>query len=98
MIKLHKGAPVAIRIQKPLESLSSAADLLYQAGLKKGCSLTVLIRTNNNIESIRDGIPRNMVVLDSYQFAVNTILDKYTIDDEHSYCKSERNEKPHIAH
>lgn len=97
LIKLYKGAPVAIRIQKPLESLSSAADLLYQAGLKKGCSLTVLIRTNNNIESICDGIPQNMVVLDSYQFAVNTILDKYTIDDEHSYCKSERNEKPHIA-
>ncbi len=53
-----KNAPVAVKIQKPTESISEAVNLLKTAGKK--CSVTILIRTQND-DLIRNiNIPSNM--------------------------------------
>ncbi len=76
LIKLYKGGPVAIKIQKENEHLSESINLLYQASQKKKCTLMVLIRTSNDIELFEPQIPNDMIIIDSYRLN----LDKHLIE------------------
>lgn len=75
LIKLYGKKPVAIRIQKENESISNAIQLLQQAGKKKNCVATVLIRTSDSIEMFGVQKPSNMIIIDSYDLTLNNYLD-----------------------
>lgn len=75
LIKLYDGKPVAIRIQKENESISNAIQLLQQAGKKKNCIATVLIKTSDSIEMFGVQKPSNMIIIDSYDLILNNYLD-----------------------
>lgn len=64
--KHYKNTPVAIKVQKPNESLDVAISLLYKASLRKGCIKSILI-TNESPKTL----PKNMIVLNP----LNTQLD-----------------------
>lgn len=65
--KHYKNAPVAVKIQKATESFSEAVELLKNAGKKKKCSATILIRTQNDSSTRNIDIPSNMVIIDDYK-------------------------------
>ena len=65
--KYYKNAPVAVKIQKATESFSEAVELLKNAGKRKKCSATVLIRTQNDNLTRHVDIPSNMIIIDDYK-------------------------------
>ena len=78
--KYYKNAPVAVKIQKPTESLSEAVNLLKTAGKKKKCSVTILIRTQND-DLIRNiNIPSNMVIIDDYKIQLENELKEMSLN------------------
>jgi len=78
--KHYLGAPVAIKIQKQTESIQEAISLLSVAGLKKGCSYTILIRQNDDITLLDTAIPANMIVINSNRLEVEQILENRTAE------------------
>lgn len=74
--KFYLNAPVAVKIQKPYESFFEAVDLLDNAGKRKKCSFTVLIRTSEGLVDSETPIPPNMVVLNELNFQLNSSLLK----------------------
>lgn len=78
LVKMYCNQPVAIKIQKENELFSEAVDLLHQAGKKKNCIATVLIKTSDSVELFNVKKPSNMLVVDSYHLVLNNYLD--TID------------------
>lgn len=75
LIKLYGEKPVAIRIQKENESISNAVQLLHQAGKKKNCIATVLIKTSDSIDMFGTQKPSNMIIIDSYNLTLNNYLE-----------------------
>lgn len=75
--KHYLGAPVAIKIQKPTESVQEAISFLYAAGMKKQCSFTVLIKQNVESPLPDMTIPANMIVVDSNRLQVEQKLETY---------------------
>lgn len=75
LVKMYCGQPVAIRIQKENECMSDAIRLLSQAGEKKNCVLTVLIKTSSGIELLDIKKPHNMLIIDSYHLTLNHYLE-----------------------
>ena len=63
--KYHKGAPVAIKIQKETESVQEAISLLYSAGVKKRCSYTILILQHAAPSLFEASAPANMIIINS---------------------------------
>lgn len=63
--KHYLGAPVAIRLQKPSESLQDAAVSLYMAGMKKRCSFTVLVNRFSPKIGHLANVPDNMIIVTS---------------------------------
>lgn len=63
--KYYKNAPVAVKIQKATENFNDAVELLNNAGKKKKCSATILIRTQD--DSLAINIPSNMIIIDDYK-------------------------------
>ena len=74
--KYYKNAPVAVKIQKETESFGEAVALLKNAGNKKKCSATILIRTQNDNLSRHVNIPSNMVIIDDYKIQLEHELGK----------------------
>ncbi len=70
--KHYLNAPVAVRIQKPGESLKDAVLALDGAGKKKKCSFTVLLTGDGGKPPIE--IPENMVLIPFYRSQINEIL------------------------
>lgn len=62
--KYYSGKPVAIKIQKPEESLSESIQLLSSASEKKNCSFSILI--TRDTESNCKVIPENMILIPRY--------------------------------
>ena len=73
--KYYQGAPVAVKIQKTEESFHAAVDLLYNAGKRKKCSATVLIRTKADTMISYKNIPSNMIVIDEYKLLLEHELE-----------------------
>ena len=73
--KYYQDAPVAVKIQKQTESFSEAVELLYNAGRKKRCSATLLIRTKEENKTNHVNIPLNMIVIDEYRLQLQRELE-----------------------
>lgn len=80
LVKMYRNQPVGVRIQKENESISDAIKLLSQAGAKKNCILTVLIKISNSIEMIEYLKPENMLIIDSYNLILNKNLSMLSND------------------
>ena len=65
--KHYLNAPVALKIQKPDESIAQAIKLLHGAGEKRNCSFLVLILQNSTPSDTLRNVPSNMIVLNSYE-------------------------------
>ena len=74
--KFYLDAPVAVKIQKSYESFSEAINLLNNAGRKKKCSFTVLIRTAEGLVDSEISLPSNMIVIDGLNLQLNSSLSK----------------------
>ena len=74
--KYYKNAPVAVKIQKATESFSEAVELLKNAGKRKKCSATVLIRTQNDNLTRHGDIPSNMIIIDDYKIQLEHELEE----------------------
>lgn len=74
--KYYKNAPVAVKIQKATESFSDAVELLKNAGKKKKCSATILIRTQNDNLTRHADIPSNMIIIDDYKIQLERELEE----------------------
>lgn len=74
--KYYKNAPVAVKIQKATESFSEAVELLKNAGKRKKCSATILIRTQNDNLTRHVDIPSNMIIIDDYKIQLEHELEE----------------------
>lgn len=74
--KYYKDAPVAVKIQKATESFSEAVELLKNAGKRKKCSATILIRTQNDKLTRLVDIPSNMIIIDDYKIQLEHELEE----------------------
>ena len=74
--KFYLDAPVAVKIQKSYESFSEAINLLNNAGRKKKCSFTVLIRTAEGLVDSEITLPSNMIVINGLNLQLNSSLSK----------------------
>lgn len=74
--KYYKNAPVAVKIQKATESFSEAVELLKNAGKKKKCSATILIRTQNDNLTRHIDVPSNMIIIDDYKIQLEHELEE----------------------
>ena len=72
--KFYLDAPVAVKIQKSYESFPEAINLLSNAGKKKKCSFTVLIRTSEGLVDSEISLPSNMIVIDGLNLQLNSSL------------------------
>ncbi|MCI8528350.1 MAG: site-specific DNA-methyltransferase [Lachnospiraceae bacterium] len=72
--KHYLDAPVAVKIQKSYESFSEAVELLNNAGKRKKCSFTVMIRTSEGLVDSEIAIPSNMIVIDGLNLQLNSSL------------------------
>lgn len=74
--KFYLDAPVAVKIQKSDESFSEAVSLLNNAGKRKKCSYTVLIRTSEGLMDSEISVPSNMIVIDALNLQLQSSLLK----------------------
>lgn len=74
--KFYLDAPVAVKIQKSDESFSEAVSLLDNAGKRKTCSYTVLIRTSEGLMDSEISVPSNMIVIDALNLQLQSSLLK----------------------
>ena len=74
--KFYLSAPVAVKIQKSYESFSEAIRLLDNAGKKKKCSFTVLIRTSKGLVDNVISVPSNMIVINELNLQVHSSILK----------------------
>lgn len=81
--KYYLGAPVAIKIQKPNETVAQAISLLSEAGAKKKCSFLVLILQDDTKEVGACNVPSNMIVLNCYQLEMQKRINEYI----NKYCQ-----------
>ena len=73
------GKAVAIKVQKEHESLQEAKTLLKRACENKGFGKKILIRTNQhevNYLFKNDIVDDNLLVIDSYEFLIDSMLNK----------------------
>jgi len=77
--KKYNDKAVSIRIQKDGECIEDAINLLQNASIKKDCSFSILIKTNDLHGFINIPIPSNMLIINSYDLAINEFLNKNTI-------------------
>lgn len=82
--KFYLDAPVAVKIQKSCESFLEAIHLLDNAGKRKKCSFTVLIRTFEGLMDSEIPIPSNMIVIDGLDLQLNSSLLKVSNNLEKS--------------
>ncbi|WP_346920727.1 site-specific DNA-methyltransferase [Clostridium sp. UBA7339] len=81
----YKDSPVAVRIQKNNEDLSSAMKLLKAAGKKKSCKLMILIKTMNKVDNqesldISNEIAvtdeeSKIILIDSYRTQIQNLIN-----------------------
>lgn len=71
-----EGRPVAVRIQKEREDLETAKRGLLAAGLAKGCSYMILVRTNAQDGSLFQWDDARLLVIDSLDLAVKRNLNQ----------------------
>ncbi len=79
-LKVHiNGAPVAVRIQKPLEDIETAKEQLIIASQGKKCSLMILVRTHCQQERLFPSLldDSNVIILDAYDFILDSHLKSY---------------------
>ncbi len=72
----YRGKPIAVRIQKDGEQLSLAANKLLTASRKKGCKLSILIRTRNELTFFDFEKPDDLIIIDSYDLVIKDYIDK----------------------
>lgn len=80
LTRYHEGRPVAVKIQKAVESLQEARQKLLTASKAKNCSLAVLVRTHALEEkSIWSGyyeqeVQGSLLIIDCFDFLVESWL------------------------
>ena len=79
--KHYLNAPVALKIQKPDESIAQAIKLLHGAGEKRNCSFLVLILQNSTPSDTLRNVPSNIIVLNSYELEMEQQINQY-IDNQ----------------
>lgn len=85
--KYYQDAPVAVKIQKPYESFAEAVNLLNNAGKRKKCSYTVLVRTSESFFDKELLIPSNMIVLEELKSQLTKQLEVHSLQKAISdYC------------
>jgi site-specific DNA-methyltransferase (adenine-specific) len=80
----YLGRPVAVRVQRPHESVAQAARLLARAGESKNCELMLLIVTNATADVTGPGTdvcwPERVVAVESTCYRIAKLLDLPTLD------------------
>jgi site-specific DNA-methyltransferase (adenine-specific) len=79
-LKIHiNGAPVAVRIQKPLEDIETAKEKLIIASQAKKCSLMILVRTHSQQARLFPSLldDSNVIILDAYDFILDSHLKSH---------------------
>lgn len=79
-LKVHiNGAPVAVRIQKPLEDIETAKEQLIIASQAKKCSLMILVRTHSQQARLFPSLldDSNVIILDAYDFILDSHLKSH---------------------
>jgi len=75
----HLGAPVAIRVQRPYETVAEAKKHLLRASATKGCILKILIRTtlyqHTAMFELEDA-DTNLLVVDSHDLIISQWLQE----------------------
>jgi site-specific DNA-methyltransferase (adenine-specific) len=70
------GHPVSVRIQKEYEDIETAKRKLLSASKRKKCALMILVRTKRDGNySFFDWADENLLVIDSYDLAINSWLE-----------------------
>ncbi|WP_217994049.1 hypothetical protein [Lentibacillus sp. CBA3610] len=71
----YEDKPVPVKIQSDNESLDEAIEKLRHASKKRGCLLSVLVRTKHDhtlfIDDIKQNNHNNILVVDSYDLQIN---------------------------
>lgn len=80
-LKVHfLGKPIAVKIQKPNENLSTAQSKLIKAGKARGCSLMILIATQSRQNYLFSddppGTQHNVLLIDSYNVLIHNWMDQ----------------------
>ena len=70
----YRGAPVAVRVQRPGEAVHEAADLLARAGASKHCQLMILITTAECTAVGQRPWPERVVAIESTSCQVSRLL------------------------
>ncbi len=73
--KHYNGKSVSVRIQKDGESIEDAVKLLHKASIKKDCSYSILIKTNNLCGFTTLTVPSNVLIINSYDIAIQKFLE-----------------------
>jgi site-specific DNA-methyltransferase (adenine-specific) len=73
----YQGRPVAVRVQRPKESVEQAAELLARAGDSKNCELMILIVTDAGAgpATSDSSWPERVVAVDSTRRQIAKLLD-----------------------
>jgi site-specific DNA-methyltransferase (adenine-specific) len=76
----YKEVPIPIKVQKPNETISEAASLLYKTSLKKNAKLMLLIKTHEEKDLGLDvEFPKEIVIVDSTALSIQKILNRLNI-------------------
>jgi site-specific DNA-methyltransferase (adenine-specific) len=83
LLRQYRGRPVAVRVQRPHESIQVAAQLLARAGESKSCQLMILIVTKETDDDTRPAAdphwPERVVAVDSTRYQIAKLLDLPTL-------------------
>lgn len=68
--------PVSVRIQKDCEDLETAKRKLIEASLSKNCSFMILVRKNQNENSLFETNDERLLIIDSLDFVLKNQLNR----------------------
>lgn len=81
----HLGTPVAIRVQRPNETIAEAKKHLLRASATKDCILKILIRTTLHQHTAMfelEDADTNLLVVDSYDLIISQWLQEKQMQEK----------------
>ena len=81
----YKGGPVPVRVQRPGETLSDAAESLSRASTTKHAHAMILLSTQETLDlGIHPSLPDDVIVVESTARAVRKIVRRLMHQEEHA--------------
>jgi len=73
----YLGKPVAVKIQKENEELNLAINKLLGASRKRGCKLSLLIKTSRDLSFIDFNKHSDLIIIDSYDLIIKNHMETH---------------------